>query len=76
MEHELVLVHVLRVAPPAAILIEAILLLPSLALATMLRLVFPVSTVPFAGELIVTLGAAGVVTVTLEDWAEVWPAAS
>ncbi len=67
--------HVLRVLPPAAILIELILLLPSLALATMLRLVLPLSTVPFAGELIVTLGAAGVAMDTLEDWAEV-PAAS
>ncbi len=68
--------QVLRVVPPAVILIEVILLLPSLALAAMLRLVLPLSTVPFAGELIATLGAAGVAMDTLEDWAEVLPAAS
>lgn len=75
-EQEVVLVHVLRVVPPAAMLIEATLMLPSLALAAMLRLVLPLSTVPFAGELIATVGAAGVAMDMLEDWAEVLPAAS
>ena len=76
-EQELVLVHVLRVVPPALILIEATLPPTALALAAMLRLVLPLSTMPFAGELIATVGAApGVAIDTLEDRAEVLPAAS
>ena len=44
-------------------------------------LALPFTTLPFDGELIATLGAktgvgAGIVTDTLDDWAEVLPAAS
>ena len=77
-EQEVVLVHVLRVLLPAVIVIDAIALLLSLAVIAMLRFALPLSTVPFAGEVIATVGgvgaAAGVVIEMLDDWAEVLPA--
>lgn len=77
-EQEAVLAHVVRVWLPAFIVIDAIALLLSLAVAAMLSFALPLSTAPFAGEVIATVGgvgvAAAVVTEMLDDWADVFPA--
>ncbi len=72
-EQVVALVHVARVVLPATIAIDAIPLL-SLAVAAMLRL--RVIAVPFAGEVIATVGGAGVVIEMLDDCAEALPDAA
>ena len=78
-EQEVTLAHVVRVLPSAVIVIDAT---PIAELAETAMLTLPFGVDPFVGELIVTPGGgesvagAGVVTDTLDDWAEVWPAAS
>jgi hypothetical protein len=70
--------HVERGAPSAVIVMDA---MPIVELAETAILTLPFGLAPFVGELIATLGAeaevaASVETDTLDDWAELLPAAS
>ena len=71
--------HVARGLPSAMIVIDA---MPFAEFAATAILALPFTTLPFDGELIatlggvVTVGVAGVVTDTLDDWEEILPAAS
>ncbi len=77
-EQEVTLAHAARRFPSAVIAIDA---MPFAEVAETAILRLPFTEVPLVGELIVMLGAeagvgAGVVTDTLDDWADVLPAAS
>jgi len=68
--HEVVFVHVARVAPSARIVIDAIPVV-SLAEAATSILPLPLNVAPFTGEVIETVGGTGVVIVTGDDGEEV-----
>ena len=78
MAQDATLAHVAMGLPSAVIVIDA---MPFAEFAETVILALPFTTLPFDGELITTAGAetgagADVVTDTLDDWAEVLPAAS
>ncbi len=75
-EQDVALVHVLRVVVLFFLIVMDAIPLLSLAVAVMLRVVFVVITVPFAGEVIATVGGAGVVIEMLDDCAEALPDAA